>query len=176
MAFGEDWSVYEERESGCYRKLRECETGLLIRKCHCEMFLKHYTCVLKCFKTLYHKQRWLSSGQSHLIPDPLPRLLPSLASTGSLARGLPLQTPSQQPWMKGTFHPDCAASPHPTWWRESQARWHQWVRQPEARAEDSPDSRSLGNNCHWDFHLSFFFPRVMSLELGVGSFQEYSGL
>ena len=72
MAFGEEWSVYEERESGCYRKLRECETGLLIRKRHCEMFLKHYTCVLKCFKTLYHKQRLLSSGQSHwfLIPSP----------------------------------------------------------------------------------------------------------
>ena len=147
MAFGEEWSVYEERESGCYRKLRECETGLLIRKRHCEMFLKHYTCVLKCLKhyTINKDYCLLVRATDSWSP---PRLLPSLASTGSLARGLPLQTPSQQPWMKGTFHPDCAASPHPTWWRESQACWHQWVRQPEARAEDSPDTRSLGNNCH----------------------------
>ena len=41
----------------------------------------------------------------------------------------------------------CEASPHLTWWWESQASWHQWVRKPEARAGDSSDMRSLGNNC-----------------------------
>ena len=101
MAFGEEWSVYEERESGCYRKLRECETGLLIRKRHCEMFLKHYTCVLKCFKTLYHKQRLLSSGQSHWFLIPSPDFFLHWHPQGAWQEGCHCRRPASSPEWRG---------------------------------------------------------------------------
>lgn len=40
IIFGEKWSVNEEKEGGRFRKDRERETGLLLKKHHWEIFLK----------------------------------------------------------------------------------------------------------------------------------------
>ena len=137
----EQW--YEERESGRYRKLRECETGLLIRKHHWEMFVKHYTYVLKHY-TINKDDFPLVRATWFLIPCPS---FLHWYPQGAWQDGCHCGPPANSPEWRGPSTQICEASPHPTWWWESQTSWHQWVRKPEARAEDSSDTRSLGNNC-----------------------------
>ena len=131
-----------------------------------------------CFKTLYHKQRWLSSCQSHLIPDHLPQF-PSLASTGSLARWLPLWTCNQQPWMKGTFHPR-SVKPLLTWPGDGSHRPADTSESESPRPEQetplTPEALTITAVRISIFPFPPHPPTVVSLELWVGSFPKYLGL